>query len=64
MIEYISKTSADQLPKLLMAVIERYHKVFPDWDISMVSIHKGGTAYEQISRMIELLEKLREDYKD
>ena len=63
MIEYISKISADQLPELLMAVIERYHEAFPDCDISTVSIHKDGTAYEQISRMIELMERLREYYK-
>ena len=64
MIEYISKICVDLLPELLMAVIKRYHEAFPDWDISTVTIHKDGTAYEQISRMIELLERLREDYKD
>lgn len=61
-LEYISTATADEVPELLMALLERYKKVFPDWEMVVLSVERDGTAYEQISRAISRLEGIRENY--
>lgn len=63
-LQYISTATADKIPELLMTVLERYNEVFPDWEISTVSIQKDGTEREQIGRMIKILEEMRERHRD
>lgn len=63
-LEYISTASAEKVPELLMALLERYKIVFPDWEMVVLSIQKDGTAYEQISRTISRLERIRESYNN
>lgn len=63
-LKYISKADADMIPELLKAVLERYNEVFSDWEISTIATYKDGTACEQISRMMAILDGLREDYKE
>lgn len=63
-LEYISTASAAEVPELLMALLERYKIVFPDWEMVVLSIQKDGTAYEQISRTISRLERIQESYNN
>ena len=52
----IASATTDQLPLLLDAIVKRYREVFPDWEITIISIDKLSDRNEQIDRMINLLE--------
>ena len=57
-LEAIGQANGAEISVLLEAVIERYRKLFPDWEIFAFSIH-AGTSEErsaQLRRILELAE--------
>ncbi|MBO5952872.1 MAG: hypothetical protein J6Q53_01920 [Oscillospiraceae bacterium] len=56
----IGQADADSLEELLKAVIRRYAEVFPDWEISTISLEKKGDRNKQIDRMIYALEAMKQ----
>ena len=59
LVEKIGQANEREIEKLLKAVIQRYATLFPDWELSVVSVEKNKDKNEQLDRMIELLEKMR-----
>ena len=59
LLDGIARADSEELNELLQAVIKRYAELFPDWDISTISIRKCGDRNEQLDGMIRLLEKMK-----
>ena len=55
----ISCANEDQISILLDAVLERFHEVYPQWDIGTITIRKSGNIEEEVDRTIALLERLK-----
>ncbi len=60
MIEKIKKAEPEELNDILLAVLERYREVFPDWEIMTLSLEKAVDKNEQLDRVIDLLEHMKE----
>ena len=58
-IEEIQKANADAIEDLLKAVLARYRVLYPDWEVSTVSVLKSEDRNEQLDRIIEMLEKMK-----
>ncbi len=50
---------ADEVEKLLEAVLRRYAQLFPDWEVSTISLEKSSDRNEQLDRIIEMLQKMK-----
>ena len=61
LVEEISKAKAEDLERLLFAVLNRYAELFPDWEVTTLSIQKTGDRNAQIDQHIQLLTRLKED---
>ena len=58
--KYIENAKPEELDELLQAVLKRYREVYPDWEIITVSLEKAVDKNEQLDRIIQLLEKWKE----
>ena len=58
--EKIAQADEYEVEELLKAILRRYAEVFPDWEVSMVSLHKGADRKEQIDRIIKMLESMKQ----
>lgn len=56
----IEQANAVEIIELLDAVLLRYQALFPEWEISTVSVEKAGDRNEQIDRMIRFLQSMRD----
>jgi hypothetical protein len=59
LIKEIAKADEFEIEALLKAVLQRYAELFPDWEISTISIEKSSDRNEQLDRMIALLQQLK-----
>ena len=59
LVEEIAQANEIEVGKLLEAVLKRYAVLFPDWEISTVSLEKSSDRNEQLDRMIALLQKMK-----
>lgn len=59
-IQAISQAQDLELEAMMAALLKRYGEVFPDWELSIVSVEKTGDRNAQIDKVIELLEKLKD----
>ena len=57
--EQIALAREEEIEELLRALIRRYGELFPDWEISMISLQKQESRKAQLDLMIETLEKLK-----
>ena len=53
----IAKADEVEIEELLKAVLRRYAVLFPDWELSTISLQKSADPNEQIDRVIEILQK-------
>lgn len=60
LLERIKTAESEEINDLVTAVLARYRELFPDWDISIVSIEKNGDRNEQLDSIITLIEKLKD----
>ena len=60
LLERIKTAESEEINDLVTAVLARYRALFPDWDISIVSIEKNGDRNEQLDSIITLIEKLKD----
>ena len=59
-VDDIKKAESEELNDILLAVLSRYREVFPDWELITISIEKAVDKNEQLDRVIELLEHMKE----
>ena len=48
-----------EIEKALKAVLDRYAVLFPDWELSILSLQKSSDPNKQLDRIIELLQNLK-----
>ena len=61
LLEEIGQADEMLLSQLLKAVLQRYEELFPDWEISTISLEKCSDTNEQLDRMITILEQMKSD---
>lgn len=59
LLEQIADIGENEIGDLLTAVLKRYGELFPEWEISTLSLYKDEERDEQIDRIIEMLEKMK-----
>ena len=59
LIAQIGRADGAQIEKLLNAVLQRYGELYPDWEVSTVTVEKTQNRSEQLDRIIALLEKMK-----
>ena len=59
LMEKIAHLEAGQIGEVLDSVLERYGELFPNWEISTISLDKTRDRNEQLSRVIALLESMK-----
>ena len=55
----IAKADEAMLQRLLKAVLQRYAVLFPDWELSVISLQKGSDQNAQLDRMIAMLQDMK-----
>ncbi len=55
----IAQASEAEINDLLQAVMQRYAQLFPEWELSTISIEKGEDRNAQIDRMILVLQSMK-----
>ena len=58
-IKEIAQADSIQIAEILQAVMQRYAVLFPDWDISAISLYKKADRNEQLDQIIALLERMK-----
>ena len=59
LVEEIAKVGKGEIGELLEAVLDRYAVLYPDWNISTISLQKSEDRNEQLDRMIAVLRNLK-----
>ncbi|MBP3674554.1 MAG: hypothetical protein J6J18_12075 [Oscillospiraceae bacterium] len=59
LLEEIAQTNEYEIGELLKAVLQRYAVLFPDWDVSTISLNKSADRNEQLDRVIGMLENMK-----
>ena len=55
----IAVSDEEAIEELLRAVRKRYAELFPDWELSMISVKKNADKNEQLDKFIALLQNLK-----
>lgn len=59
LLEEIARTDGAEIEKVLRAVLDRYAVLYPDWDVTTISLQKSSDRNEQIDRIIAMMESLK-----
>lgn len=59
LVEEIARADGAAIDKLLKAVLQRYAVLYPDWEISTISLQKSSDRNEQLDRMIAILQRMK-----
>ena len=59
-IQAISKAQDHEIQEMMTALLKRHKELFPNWELSVISIEKTGDRNRQIDEVIQLLEKLKD----
>ena len=58
-LEKIGSADGNQIQTLLMAVLRRYGQLYPDSEISVISLEKNENQNSQLDDMIRLLQNMK-----
>lgn len=61
MLEQIQNATREEISDILLAAMNRYRELYPDWEIFYTSIEKSVDKNAQLDQMIALLERMREN---
>ena len=59
LVKKIARADEAQSERLLKAVLQRYAVLFPDYEVSILSLQKSLDRNEQLDRIIEMLKKMK-----
>ena len=48
-----------EIQELLQAVLQRYTQLFPEWEISTISLSKSADRNKQLDSLIAMLQNMR-----
>ncbi len=57
--QVLLNAQAEDMEMIMKAVISRYEELFPDWEISTISIEKGKDRDAQLDQAIALLQSMK-----
>ena len=58
--EMISEMGREDIADVLDAVLFQYKQLYPEWDISIMTTDKTADKNEQMDRVIELIQNMKE----
>ena len=58
--EEIKDMSGSELNEILQSVISRYRVLYPDWELSVISLEKDRDKTAQLNRIIAALESMKQ----
>lgn len=56
----IKQAEAGEIGDIFLAALLRYRELYPGWDIQAISIDKAEDRSQQLDRMAEMIERMRE----
>ena len=59
-IDAIARADEREIEQLLNAVLDRYAVLFPDWEVSTVSIQKSLDRNRQLDGIIAVLQRMKD----
>ena len=59
-LDKIYAATPNEIEQILKAALARYRELYPEWDISTLSLEKAGDKNEQLDRVIDLLRNMKE----
>ena len=59
--EAIDAAEKEEIADILDYVLFRYKQLHPRWELSVISIEKAVDKNEQLDKMIELLQNMKEN---
>ena len=59
LLDAIKKANGEEMDEILKTVLFRFGELYPEWEISTVSVLKSEDRNEQLDRMIMLLQKMK-----
>ena len=59
MLPRIAGANEEEVEILLAAVLARYGELYPDWEISTISLRKDEDRAKQLDRTIRMLESMK-----
>lgn len=59
-LERIKTAKPEEMSDILMAVQKRYNELFPDWDLSILTLEKAVDKNEQIDRIIAVMDSMKD----
>ena len=57
--ERISRADKPELDELLKAVLARHRVLFPDWEISVITLHRNSDRNAQLDGIISVLQTMK-----
>ena len=58
-IQEISQAQDFEIEEMMTALLKRYRELYPDWEVSVISLEKKDDRNRQIDEVIQFLEKLK-----
>ena len=59
LLDAIKKANREEMDEILKTVLYRFGELYPEWEISTISVLKSEDRNEQLDRMIMLLQKMK-----
>ena len=59
-IQEISQAQDFEIEEMMTALLKRYRELYPDWEVSVISLKKKDDRNRQIDEVIQFLEKLKD----
>ena len=59
LLKKIAQADDMDVEKLLKAVLQRYGVLFPEWEVSVLSLQKNSDRNQQLDQTIALLQKMK-----
>ena len=59
-IQEISQAQDFEIEEMMTALLKRYRELYPDWEVSVISLEKKDNRNRQIDEVIQFLEKLKD----
>ena len=59
LIKEIEQVDGMEIDRVLQAILRRYAELFPDWEVSTISLEKASDRNEQLDRIMAVLQDLK-----
>ena len=59
LLDAIRKANGAEMDEILNTVLSRFSELYPEWEISTISVLKSEDRNKQLDRIIEILEKMK-----